>query len=113
MPYKETETVKLYYTMGEVSQMFGVNLSLIRFWEKEFEIIQPKKNKKGNRLFTQQDIDNFREIYSLVKLKGYTLQGAKVKLKERETPTEIFPKEELILKLNSIKKSLLELKEGV
>ena len=75
MPYKETDTVKLYYTIGEVSEMFEVNTSLIRFWEKEFDIIKPKKNKKGNRLFTPEDIDNFKVIYNLVKEQGLTLDG--------------------------------------
>ncbi|MCK4638586.1 MAG: MerR family transcriptional regulator, partial [Bacteroidales bacterium] len=68
---------RLYYSIGEVAKMFNVNTSLIRFWEKEFDIIKPKKNKKGNRLFTQQDVDNFYVIYNLVKERGYTLQGAK------------------------------------
>ena len=62
---------KLYYTIGEVSSLFNVNSSLIRFWEKEFSIIQPKKNKKGNRLFTPKDIENFNKIYNLVKTKYY------------------------------------------
>lgn len=82
MPYKEKETVKLYYSMGEVARMFDVNASLIRFWEKEFDVIKPKKNKKGNRLFTQEDVDNFRLIFQLVKEQGFTLNGAKQKLKE-------------------------------
>ena len=73
MPYKEVKVEKLYYTIGEVARMFKVNTSLIRFWEKEFDIIKPKKNKKGNRLFTQKDIDNFYIIYHLVKEKGMTL----------------------------------------
>ena len=68
---------KLYYSIGEVAKAFDVNASLIRFWEKEFEIIQPKKNKKGNRLFTKNDIECFKNIYYLVKVKGYTLDGAK------------------------------------
>ena len=71
---------KLYYSIGEVAGMFNVNTSLIRFWEKEFEIIKPKKNKKGNRLFTQKDVDHFHIIYHLVKEKGYTLSGAKERL---------------------------------
>jgi DNA-binding transcriptional MerR regulator len=75
---------KLYYTIGEVADMFQVNTSLIRFWEKEFSIIQPKKNKKGNRLFTPKDITNFDRIYELVKVKGYTLEGAKKALKSKE-----------------------------
>jgi DNA-binding transcriptional MerR regulator len=77
---------KLYYTIGEVADMFQVNASLIRFWEKEFSIIQPKKNKKGNRLFTPKDITNFNKIYHLVKIQGYTLDGAKKAI--RSKPTE-------------------------
>ena len=82
MPYKEVDIVKLYYTIGEVAEMFGVNTSLIRFWEREFDIIKPKKNKKGNRLFTPEDLDNFKVIYNLVKEQGLTLEGAKKYLKE-------------------------------
>jgi len=82
MPYKEREIEKLYYTIGEVAQMFNVNTSHIRFWSKEFEIIRPATNKKGNRLYTQSDIENFKKIYHLVKEKGFTLKGAKTELKE-------------------------------
>ncbi len=77
----EKQLTKLYYTIGEVATMFSVNTSLIRFWEKEFSIIQPKKNKKGNRLFTPKDIINFNKIYNLVKEQGFTLEGAKNALK--------------------------------
>lgn len=77
MPYKERKIEKVYYTIGEVAEMFDVNTSLIRFWEKEFDIIKPKKNKKGNRLFTKQDIDNLHIIYHLVKERGMTLKGGK------------------------------------
>lgn len=73
----KTNQDKLYYSIGEVAQMFEVNTSLIRFWEKEFVVIRPKKNKKGNRMFTKKDVDNFHLIYHLVKEKGYTLKGAK------------------------------------
>jgi DNA-binding transcriptional MerR regulator len=82
MPYKDKEIEKLYYPIGEVAEIFGVNASLIRFWEKEFDIIKPKKNKKGNRLFTKEDLENFQKIFDLVKKQGYTLEGAKQKLKE-------------------------------
>lgn len=82
------ELRKLYYTIGEVAEMFEVNTSLVRFWEKEFDIIKPKKNKKGNRLFTADDIDNLRLIYHLVKEKGYTLRGAKEELKMRKKEIE-------------------------
>src|SRR4051812_16550071 len=82
MPYKEKEIEKLYFTIGEVAQMFNVNTSHIRFWSKEFEVIRPATNKKGNRLYTQSDIENFRKIYHLVKEKGFTLKGAKSELKD-------------------------------
>tara|TARA_B100000809_G_scaffold247889_1_gene277407 strand:- start:358 stop:723 length:366 start_codon:yes stop_codon:yes gene_type:complete len=78
---------KLYYSIGEVADMFDVNTSLVRFWEKEFSILKLKKNKKGNRLFTVKDIHNLERIYDLVKNKGFTLDGAKRKLKEN-TPLE-------------------------
>jgi len=80
----EFQLTKLYYSIGEVAAMFDVNASLIRFWEKEFTIIKPKKNKKGNRLFTPKDILNFNKIYRLVKEQGYTLEGAKLALKSGE-----------------------------
>ena len=111
MPYKETDTLKLYYPIGEVAEMFQVNASLIRFWEKEFDIIQPKKNKKGNRLFTQEDVDNFHVIYHLVREKGYTLQGAKDKLKSNKNET--FSDHEMVKSLTKIKDFLLELKSNL
>jgi len=111
MPYKEKKVEKLYYSIGEVANMFKVNTSLIRFWEKEFDIIKPKKNKKGNRFFTKQDIDNLHLIYHLVKEKGMTLNGAKKKLKEnKEDTTNNF---EVIQSLTEIKNLLLEIKENL
>ena len=111
MPYIEKKVEKLYYSIGEVAKMFNVNTSLIRFWEKEFDVIKPKKNKKGNRFFTKKDIDNFHLIYHLVKEKGMTLSGAKKKLKEnREDTVENF---EIIQSLTSIKKLLLDIKENL
>ena len=86
MPYKEKEIEKLYFTIGEVAQMFNVNTSHIRFWSKEFEVIRPATNKKGNRLYTQTDIENFKKIYHLVKEKGFTLKGAKSELKDARKP---------------------------
>lgn len=77
---KQPEDLKLYYTIGEVSAMLGVNASLIRFWEKEFPALKPKKNKKGNRLFTKADIQHLKEIYHWVKEQGYTLEGARKKM---------------------------------
>ncbi len=119
MPYKETDTVKLYYTIGEVSEMFEVNTSLIRFWEKEFDIIKPKKNKKGNRLFTPEDIDNFKVIYNLVKEQGLTLDGAKKYLKENkktvkhEMKVEKNQFSEIENKLRAIKNTLIDLRAAL
>ena len=107
MPYKETKVEKLYYSIGEVARMFNVNTSLIRFWEKEFDIIKPKKNKKGNRLFTQKDIDNFHIIFHLVKENGMTLKGAKKKMKENKEDTE--HNFEIIRSLENIKAMLSDL----
>lgn len=81
MPYQEKEVNKLYYTIGQVAQMFEVNTSMIRFYEKEFDILQPKLNAKGNRLFKPEDVENLKIIFDLIKNKGYTLQGAKEFLK--------------------------------
>jgi DNA-binding transcriptional MerR regulator len=106
------ETEKLYYSIGEVAEMFKVNTSLIRFWEKEFDIIKPQKNKKGNRLFTKKDIANFRVIYHLVKDKGYTLQGAKEHLKgSKIAPETINKNAEAIEALKKLKENLLALKK--
>ena len=103
------EQEKVYYTIGEVADMFGVNTSLIRFWEKEFDIIKPHKNKKGNRQFTKADIDNFRLIYHLVKEKKMTLRGAQMKLRENKTDTEV--NFEVVKRLKIIKQELLSIKE--
>ncbi|MCG8700323.1 MAG: MerR family transcriptional regulator [Bacteroidales bacterium] len=111
MPYKEPKIEKLYYTIGEVAKMFDVNTSLIRFWEKEFDIIKPKKNKKGNRLFTNTDIENFHLIFHLVKEKGLTLAGAKKKIKENKE--DISENLEIINALTQIKEMLLTLKEDL
>ncbi len=100
---------KLYYAIGEVAKMFDVNTSLIRFWEKEFDIIKPRKNKKGNRLFTKNDIDNFHVIFHLVKEKGFTLEGAKNKLKNAKNET--MTSADVIHSLQKIKSFLLALKE--
>jgi DNA-binding transcriptional MerR regulator len=105
---------KLYYSIGEVASIFDVNTSLIRFWEKEFTQIQPKKNKKGERLFTVKDIELFNKIYQLVKGEGYTLDGAKKALKSKtvvvKTVNNTTDHTELIEKLEKIKAQLLQLK---
>lgn len=98
------KSVKVYYSIGEVSAMFDVNPSLIRFWENEFTILRPKKNKKGNRLFTERDVTNLHMIYHLVKEKGYTLQGAKDELKNN--PDEVENKVVVLATLHRLKNFL-------
>ena len=99
---------KRYYGIGEVAEAFKVNTSLIRFWEKEFDVIKPKKNAKGNRKFTPQDIKNLELIYHLVKERGFTLEGAKTHLKEEKQQT--LSNFEIIRKLESVKSELINLK---
>lgn len=100
---------KRYYGIGEVARAFDVNTSLIRFWEKEFDVLQPKKNAKGNRKFTPKDIKNLELIYHLVKERGFTLEGAKLHLKEnRQKTLDTF---EIIRKLERVKSELIKIKE--
>lgn len=109
MSLQKEQTEKLYYSISEVSDMFEVNASTIRFWEKEFDILKPTKNKKGNRLFTQKDIENLRLIVHYVKEKGYTLSGAKDVIKSG-SPELINVKLEVIEKLKKIKDQLNDIK---
>jgi DNA-binding transcriptional MerR regulator len=102
---------KLYYSIGEVADMFNVNVSLIRYWENEFSILKPKKNKKGNRLFTPKDIDNLHLIYHLVKERRLTLEGAKMKLKENKEDT--LQNFEVVKKLKNIREMLLDIKDSI
>jgi len=111
MPYKPRKIEKLYYTIGEVAKMFDVKTSLIRFWENEFDIIKPKRNNKGNRLFTKQDVENFYIIYHLVKEKGLTLDGAKKKMKDNKEDT--INNFEVVKSLRNIKELLLEVKDNL
>jgi DNA-binding transcriptional MerR regulator len=100
---------KRYYGIGEVARAFDVNTSLIRFWEKEFDALKPKKNAKGNRKFTPQDIKNLQLIYHLVKERGFTLEGAKIHLKENRKKT--LDNFEIIEKLERVKAELNKIKE--
>jgi DNA-binding transcriptional MerR regulator len=100
---------KRYYGIGEVARAFGVNASLIRFWEKEFDVLQPKKNSKGNRKFTPQDIKNLQLIYHLVKERGFTLDGAKTHLKEEKQKT--LSNFDIIQKLERVKAELNKIKD--
>tara|TARA_B100000927_G_scaffold286936_1_gene279127 strand:+ start:1139 stop:1462 length:324 start_codon:yes stop_codon:yes gene_type:complete len=103
----KNKSKKIFYSIGETAKIFNVNVSLIRYWEKEFSILKPKKNKKGNRLFTQKDIDNLHVIYNLVKERGYTLEGAQRQLKNnKDLNSEI----EIINRLKKIRSFLVDLK---
>jgi DNA-binding transcriptional MerR regulator len=102
---------KRYYSMGDIAKAFDVNQSLIRFWDKEFDILKPKKNAKGNRLFTPEDVKNFQLIYHLVKERGFTLEGAKVHLKEGQKKT--LDKFEIIRKLEHVKIQLTNIKNDL
>lgn len=103
LPYKR------YYSIGEIAKAFGVNASLIRFWDSEFDIIKPKKNAKGNRMFTPEDVKNLELIYHLVKERGFTLDGAKIHLKESKKET--LDKFDIIRKLERIKQTLIDIKK--
>jgi len=107
MPYKERDINKMYYTMGEVTEMFGVNASQIRFYEKEFDVLKPKKNKKGNRLFTPEDIENLKIIFHLVDEKGFTLKGAKEHMKNNGSETK--DNQKIIDSLERLKGFLLKI----
>jgi DNA-binding transcriptional MerR regulator len=111
MPYKEKVIEKSYFTIGEVAEMFAVSTSLIRFWEQEFDILQPKKNKKGNRLFTRKDLDNLKIIYHLVKERGYTLKGAREKLKGNQE--QLDRELQIVASLQRLKHFLHELKSDM
>ncbi len=108
---KDKKIEKLYYSIGEVAELFEVNPSLIRFWEKEFDVLKPKKNRKGDRMFTQEDIGQLRLIYHLVKERGYTLQGAREKMKQNRE--DVVDNVAVIDSLNRIKYFLLDLKEQI
>ena len=109
MAWKEKEIEKLYYGIGEVAEMLNVNASLIRYWEKEFDTLKPKKNSKGDRLFTKDDIEKLKIIYHLVRDKGYTLEGAKLQLKSKFEDTR--KKFLIIEKLKKVREFLVEIKE--
>ena len=106
---QDKDNMKLYYSIGEVSEMFKVSNSLIRFWETEFSILKPKKNSKGDRRYMKKDIDNLRIIYHLVKEKGYTLDGAKKEIQRNKE--RLAQKFKAIEALQNLKTFLLKLKE--
>ncbi len=114
-----SKLTKLYYSIGEVAELFQVNTSLIRFWEKEFELKQPKKNKKGDRLFTIKEIQVLDRIYQLVKIQGFKLEAASKQLKSRKKSEpvkvdlfDLSPEDIVINKLEEIKSKLIRLKKN-
>lgn len=111
MPYREKEIEKKYYSIGEVAGIFKVATSLIRYWEGEFDIIKPKKDKKGNRRFTTDDIEKIRLIFHLVKEKGYTLQGAQEIIKK--DLHQVSDKAEMVDRLIGIKRFLIEIRDNL
>lgn len=108
---EQEDSLKRYYSISEVADMFGVSKSLIRFWETEFDILKPHKNSKGDRRFTQQNIEQIRDIYHLVKERGFTLSGAKQELKDRHQRDK--EKQNVIETLERLKNLLIELKAKV
>lgn len=111
MPLNNKPPEKLFFKISEVAKMFNINISAVRFWEKEFDILKPKKNKKGNRLFTQKDIKNIKIIYHLLKERGFTVEGAKKKLKENKGDT--INNIEIVNHLKDIKGFLIGLRDGL
>jgi DNA-binding transcriptional MerR regulator len=111
MPYKEKKIEKLYYPIGEVSRMLEVPVSTVRFWENEFAILRPMKNKKGNRMFTATDVKNLMIIHRLLKEEGMTMAGVKKKLTGRWDEAD--QKFEITESLQRIKRLLLDLRDNI
>jgi DNA-binding transcriptional MerR regulator len=111
MPYKEKKVEKLFYSIGEVAEMLSVPVSTVRFWENEFDVLKPRKNKKGNRLFTAGDIKNLKIIHHLVKEKGMTLAGAKKQLASKWDETDY--KYEISKALQNIRGILVDLRDSI
>jgi DNA-binding transcriptional MerR regulator len=111
MPYKEKMVEKLFYSIGEVAEMLNVPVSTVRFWENEFDILKPRKNKKGNRLFMPEDLKNLKIIHHLLKEKGMTLAGAKKQLSEKWLETDY--KYDINQSLQNIREILLSIRDGI
>lgn len=112
MPYKETKVEKLYYTIGEVADILSENTSLVRFWAEKFpDFIKPARNKKGNRLFTADDLKNLKVIHYLVKERGMTLEGAAKRMKDNKEGVD--KSVEVINRLNVVKDELIRISKGL
>jgi len=111
MPYKEPKIEKLFYSISEVAEMFNVNTSKIRYYENQFDILKPRKNKKGNRMFTKEDIDNLKIIFHLIDNEGVTIKGAIAKMSGKKTETS--SKAEVVLKLENIRKELQDIYQNL
>jgi len=111
VPYKKPKIEKIYYSIGEVAKIMEVGVPTIRYWENEFEALRPFKNKKGNRMFTPEDIETVRFIHYLVKTRGLTIKGAKKKLKENRSET--IDNYEIVKRLEDIKQELIEIRDGL
>ena len=111
MPYKEKEIKRLYYNIGEVADILGVAPSLLRFWEKEFDEIQPRKSSKGDRQYTEKEIETLKIIYHLVKERGFTLKGARQRLKENKSNTR--DQHQVVESLQKIRGFLVEMKNAL
>ena len=107
MSISKKETKKLFYQIGEVAKELEVNVSLIRFWEKEFDILNPKKNLRGTRKYSSIDLKNIKLIYDLLKIKGFTLDGAKKKLKSSKNTIQV------IKKLKKLKEKLIKIEKEI
>ena len=109
MPYKPPQIEKVLFSIGEVAQMLGTETSTVRYWENQFEALKPQKNKKGNRLFTKEDIELVKLINYLVRERGLTIKGAKQKLKENRDET--IQNFEIVKRLQEIKQELVEIRD--
>ncbi len=106
----EEKREKLFYSIGEVADMLGEQTSAVRYWEKEFDIIKPRKNKKGNRLFTPSDVDNLKIIHYLLKKRGMTIAGVKKKMSDN--PQDVRNNHKVIESLQRIKDTLIDIRDN-
>ncbi len=119
MPLKEKTIERIYWTIGEVADQLGVNTSLLRYWEKEFGVLRPKRTGKGDRLYTKDDIAKIREIQTLLKERGFTIVGAKEQLrsakKAEEVPPSVPPSSvhEVIERLQRVRAELIDLRNAI